>query len=118
MVCACSAQYTDAELQRKLEVDLGESRQKLTEQFHNAARELHSVIPVGNNHFFNVQWLLHSIYWYNSEARFVEAWHVLSTAIREAQALGINQETVTGQMSEFDREMRRRVWCILDTWDW
>lgn len=21
-------------------------------------------------------------------------------------------------MSEFEREMRRRVWCVLDTWDW
>lgn len=88
MVCACSAQYTDNELQRKLEVDLGETTQKLTEQYHNAARELHSVIPVGHNHLFNVQSLLHSCYWYKSEARFVECWHVLSAAIREAQELG------------------------------
>ncbi|POR38437.1 Putative transcriptional regulatory protein C3C7.04 [Tolypocladium paradoxum] len=118
MVCACSAQYTDVELQRKLEVDLGETTQKLTEKYHNAARELHSVIPVGNNHLLNVQSLLHSCYWYKSEARFVECWHVLSAAIREAQELGIHQEAVAGPMSEFEREMRRRVWCVLDTWDW
>ncbi|PNY28957.1 transcriptional regulatory protein [Tolypocladium capitatum] len=118
MVCACSAQYTDVELQRKLEVDLGETTQKLTERYHNAARELHSVIPVGNNHLLNVQSLLHSCYWYKSEARFVECWHVLSAAIREAQELGIHQEAVAGPMSEFEREMRRRVWCVLDTWDW
>ncbi|RDA89497.1 hypothetical protein CP533_6812 [Ophiocordyceps camponoti-saundersi (nom. inval.)] len=118
MVCACSAQYTDVDLQRQLEQDLGESTQRLTESYHNAARELHSVIPVGNNHIFNVQSLLHSCYWYKSEARFVECWHVLSAAVREAQELGIHQEPVVGHMSEFDREMRRRVWCVLDTWDW
>ncbi|PFH62897.1 hypothetical protein XA68_11216 [Ophiocordyceps unilateralis] len=118
MVCACSAQYTDVDLQRKLEQDLGESTQRLTEHYHNAARELHSVIPVGNNHLHNVQSLLHSCYWYKSEARFVECWHVLSAAIREAQELDIHQELVSGPMSEFEREMRRRVWCVLDTWDW
>ncbi|KAG6244754.1 hypothetical protein E4U24_004826 [Claviceps purpurea] len=117
-VCACSTQHTDAELQRKLETDLGQSTHKLAEQYHNAARELHSVIPVRSNHLLNVQSLLHSCFWYRSEARFVESWHVLSAAIREAQELGIHKETVTGPMPEFDREMRRRVWCILDTWDW
>lgn len=88
MVCACSAQYTGVELQHKLEADLGQSVQSLTQAYHNAARELHSVIPVGNNHLLNVQSLLHSCYWYKSEARFVECWHVLSAAIREAQELG------------------------------
>ncbi|PHH71571.1 hypothetical protein CDD80_5134 [Ophiocordyceps camponoti-rufipedis] len=118
MVCACSAQYTDVDLQRKLEQDLGVSTQRLTESYHNAARELHSVVPVGNNHLYNVQSLLHSCYWYKSEARFVECWHVLSAAVREAQELDIHQELVSGPMSEFEREMRRRVWCVLDTWDW
>ncbi|TWU78202.1 hypothetical protein ED733_007866 [Metarhizium rileyi] len=118
MVCACSTQYANLELQRKLEMELGQNPQKLTEQYHNAARELHGAIPVGNNHLLNVQSLLHSCYWYKSEARFVECRHVLSAAIREAQELGIHKETVAGHMSEFDREMRRRIWCILDTWDW
>lgn len=89
MICACSTQYISVELQRKLETDLGESTQKLTERYHNIARELHSVIPVGHNHLLNVQQLLHSCYWYKSEARFVECWHVLSSAIREAQELGM-----------------------------
>lgn len=118
MVCACSTQYTDIELQRKLEVDLGDSMQKLSERYHNAARELHSVLPMDRNHLLNVQSLLHSCYWYKSEARFVECWHVLSAAIREAQELGFHQEAVTGHIAEFDREMQRRLWCVLDTWDW
>ncbi|KAM3528954.1 hypothetical protein NHJ13051_002100 [Beauveria bassiana] len=117
-VCACSAQYTDSDLKRKLEMELGEPVYRLSNKYHNAARELNSVIPISSNHIFNVQHLLHSSYWYKSEARFVEAWHALSTAIREAQALGMHQDQLAGSISEFDYEMRRRLWCVLDTWDW
>ncbi|KAJ6782043.1 hypothetical protein PWT90_03861 [Aphanocladium album] len=118
MVCACSAQYADPDLKRRLEMELGEPVYRLSNKYHNAARELHSVIPISSNHILNVQQLLHSSYWYTSEARFVESWHALSTAIREAQALGIHQDQLAGAISEFDFEMRRRLWCVLDTWDW
>lgn len=118
MVCACSAQYTDSNLKRKLELELGEPLYRLSNKYHNAARELHSAIPISSNHILNVQHLLHSSYWYKSEARFVESWHALSTAIREAQALGMHQDQLAGSISEFDAEMRRRLWCVLDTWDW
>lgn len=87
MICACSTQYTEPDLKLMLESDLGESVQELSESYHRAARELYSVIPVGHSHIYNVQQLLHSCYWYKSEARFIEAWHVLSAAIREAQEL-------------------------------
>ncbi len=87
-ICACSAQYTEPDLERKLKLELGQSVDRLSNLYHNTARELHGVVPVGNNHILNVQHLLHSCYWYKSEARFVESWHVLSAAIREAQALG------------------------------
>lgn len=118
MVCACSAQYTDPDLKRRLEIELGEPVYGLSNKYHNAARQLHSVIPISSNHILNVQHLLHSSYWYKSEARFVESWHALSTAIREAQALGMHQDQLAGSVSEFDFEMRRRLWCVLDTWDW
>lgn len=88
MVCACASQYTDLELQKKLELDLGDRVQRLTEQYHEAARELGSIIPIGYSHIINVQQLLHSCYWFKSEAKFVECWHVLNSAIREAQELG------------------------------
>ena len=87
MVCACSTQYTDGDLQKKLESDLGQTTQKLAERYHNAARELHSAVPVDCNHLFNVQQLLHSCCWLTSEGRFVESWHVLNSAVREAQEL-------------------------------
>lgn len=141
MICACSTQYINVDLQHRLELDLGESAQKLTETYHSVGRALHSAIPMGHSHFLSVQQLLHSCYWYKSEARFVECWHVLSAAIREAQELGmcslwigarvheptpltssapqgIHQESTSGEVSEFEREMHRRVWCVLDTWDW
>ncbi|KAF4450110.1 hypothetical protein F53441_6709 [Fusarium austroafricanum] len=117
-VCACSSQYTDVELQRILEADLGDTIQQISEQFHEAARELGSAVPLGYSHMTNIQQLLHSCYWFKAEARFVECWHVLNSAIREAQELSIHQEGKAGPISEFDLEMRRRVWCILDTWDW
>jgi hypothetical protein len=88
MICACSAQYTDTELQAMLESDLSETTQVLTERYHNAARELYSIIPISNSHFLNVQQLLYSCFWYKSELRFVECWHVLGAAIRQAQELG------------------------------
>ncbi|KAM0440701.1 hypothetical protein ACHAPT_000002 [Fusarium lateritium] len=118
MVCACSSQYTDIDLQRKLEVDLGDTIQRLTEQYHGAARELGSSIPIGYSHLTNVQQLLHSCYWFKSEARFVECWHVLNSAIREAQELSIHQESKADSVPEFELEIRRRVWCVMDTWDW
>ncbi|KAI9147758.1 putative transcriptional regulatory protein [Paramyrothecium foliicola] len=118
MICACSTQYTDEELQQRLENDLSETTQVLTERYHAAARELHGVVPISSSHLLNVQQLLHSCYWYKSEVRFVECWHVLSLAIREAQELGIHHEASSGEMPEFEREMRRRIWCVLDTWDW
>ncbi|KAM6531773.1 hypothetical protein FSOLCH5_001225 [Fusarium solani] len=117
-VCACSAQYTDIDLQRKLEVDLGDTIQRLTEQYHEAARELGSAVPIGYSHLSSVQQLLQSCCWYKSEARFIECWHVLNSAIREAQELSIHQESKADPVPEFELEMRRRLWCVMDTFDW
>ncbi|KAH6877209.1 fungal-specific transcription factor domain-containing protein [Thelonectria olida] len=117
MICACSVQHTNAELAARLKNELGFSVKQLTDQYHNAARELHSAIPVGHSHIYSVQYLLHSCYWFKAEARFVECWQILGATVREAQALGLHQES-EARMSEFDREMRRRLWCIVDSWDW
>lgn len=117
MVCACSVQHTSADMRRSLEKDLKSTVKDLSDKYHNASRELHSVIPVGHNHMVTVQYLLHSCYWFKAEARFVECWHVLGSAVREAQMLGLHKES-TARISDFDREMRRRLWCIVDAWDW
>ncbi|KAH7225221.1 trascription factor [Fusarium oxysporum] len=118
VICACSAQCLSTELQGKLEHELGEKTQALTERYHRVSRELYSIIPPGRSHLYSVQYLLHSCYWYKSEARFTECWYSLSAAIREAQEIGIYQEASMLDISDFEREMYRRVWCVLDTWDW
>jgi hypothetical protein len=89
MICACSVQHTNAELAARLKNELGFSVKQLTDQYHNAARELHSAIPVGHSHIYSVQYLLHSCYWFKAEARFVECWQILGATVREAQALGM-----------------------------
>lgn len=45
-------------------------------------------MPSSDKNLEYVQYLLHMCYWYKSEARFVECWHTLNSAIREAQELG------------------------------
>lgn len=88
MICACATQHLDLDIKPKIEADMGEVAEQLTERYHAAAQELSNAIPVGHYHLLNVQRMLHSIYWYKSEARFVEAWHLIGAAVRESQELG------------------------------
>lgn len=88
MVCACSVQHMDAQLGHDMEEKLGASAKELTLRYHDAARELHSAIPVGEGHIYSVQYLLHSCYWFKAEARFAECWQVLGAVVREAQMIG------------------------------
>ncbi|KIE03237.1 Transcription factor, fungi, partial [Metarhizium majus ARSEF 297] len=118
IICACALQHVENATEKALERELGDTMDVVSDQLHAAMRELASVIPVGHYHYLNVQRLLHSCYWYKAEAKFLEAWHVLSAAILEANELGYHKEPARGTVSEFDLEMRRRLWCILDTWDW
>ena len=88
MICACSVQHATTDLARKLMSDLRMDVKQLADVYNDAARELHSAIPLGHSHFYTVQYLLHSCYWYKAEAQFVECWHLLGSAVREAQMLG------------------------------
>ena len=115
---ACALQHVETNTAEAFERELGDTLDIVSDQLHAAMRELASVIPVGHYHFLNVQRLLHSCYWYKAEAKFLEAWHVLSAAILEARELGYHKEPAAATVSDFDLEMRRRLWCILDTWDW
>lgn len=118
MLCSCTVQHVADDLEATVIAEYGESIQPVSDKIHAAVRELSGVIPVGHYHMMNVQRLIHSCYWYKAEARFVEAWHVLNQAILEAKELELHIEPEPNAVSEFDREMRRRLWCILDTWDW
>ncbi|KAK0391348.1 hypothetical protein NLU13_0849 [Sarocladium strictum] len=118
MVCACTIQQVKDQERERIEASLGETAETLSDRFHNAARELGGVIPLGNYHINNVLWRLHSCYWFKAEAKFLEAWHVLGEAIREGQELLLHREALNASTPEIEREIRRRTWCVLDTWDW
>ncbi|RLL92993.1 hypothetical protein CFD26_100764 [Aspergillus turcosus] len=115
--CACSALFLDDEAKQKLETELGENVESLSERYHLAAKQLSSTIPPGKGGLTQVQQLFLTAAWYKAEAMFVESWHALSSAIHEAQELGLHKSLSKVGLSEFDREMRRRLWCILYSWD-
>ncbi|KAL5356866.1 fungal-specific transcription factor domain-containing protein [Aspergillus floccosus] len=117
-VCACSACLLDTDTQRKLESELGENISTLSRRYHHMAKQLSSTIAPGKGGLTQVQQLFLNALWFKIEASFVEAWHALSTAIHEAQELGMHRSSSRLKLSEFDIEMRRRVWCILYAWDW
>ncbi|KAK9775884.1 putative Transcription factor domain-containing protein [Seiridium cardinale] len=111
-------QYLEPEQREKLQLDLGETTQSLTERYHSASQNLSRSILGGKGGLAHVQRLIHSCYWFKSEGRYVECWHELKAAVGEAQELHMHREQPTQAFSDFDREVRRRVWCILETWDW
>ncbi|KAI7783754.1 hypothetical protein LA080_011463 [Diaporthe eres] len=115
-VCAVSTQYLEASLLQRLETELGEKAQAMTERFHAAAQKLSASIARGKGGIVHVQQLFLEAQWYKSEACMVESWHSLSVAIREAQE--INMHKPAEGLPNFERELRKRVWCILWTWDW
>jgi hypothetical protein len=87
-VCACATQSVSGELRKKLETELGEKTQSLSQRYHDTARELSSKIPSGHGGLNLVQQLFLTASWFKSEALFAESWQVLSSAIHKAQELG------------------------------
>ncbi|KAL7795460.1 hypothetical protein V8C43DRAFT_321310 [Trichoderma afarasin] len=90
----------------------------IPEDRNHVARYLYGAIPTGHYHKNNVLWLLHSTYWYKAEAMFVETCHIFYTAVREAQELGFDTERDANDVPNFELEIRRRAWCVIDSWDW
>ncbi|OOG00943.1 hypothetical protein ASPCADRAFT_699 [Aspergillus carbonarius ITEM 5010] len=117
-VCACATLYLDAEGKQRLESELGGNSQTLAEQYHRTATQLSHTIGPGKGGLTQVQQLFINAVWYKTEALFVESWHALGAAIHEAQELGMHRSSTKAKVSEFEREMRRRIWCLLYTWDW
>ncbi|KAL5333448.1 fungal-specific transcription factor domain-containing protein [Aspergillus crustosus] len=117
-VCACSVPYLDGETRRKFEAELGESDEHLSKLYHTAARQLSSTIAPGKGGMTQLQQIFLTAQWFKTEASFVESWHTLGAAIHEAQGLGLHKSSLNTRCSDFESEMRRRLWCILYTWDW
>ncbi|KAM3511123.1 hypothetical protein MY11210_005240 [Beauveria gryllotalpidicola] len=117
-VCACSIQHADQSLKAVFERDMGDNTENLSEKYHSLARELGSVVPPGYSHLHSCQSMLHSSYWYISQGKYPEAWHALSAAARECQTLVKEKDGAFHQLPSFEREMRRRLWCIIQILDW
>ncbi|KAL4976316.1 fungal-specific transcription factor domain-containing protein [Aspergillus desertorum] len=117
-VCACAVPYVDDAICQKLELVLGTSVEQLSMNYHNVARQLSYTIGPGKGGLMQVQQLFLTAQWLKTEALFVESWHALGTAIHEAQELGMHRSSSCPRFTDFDREMRRRLWCILYAWDW
>lgn len=71
----------------RLEIELGEQHETLSNKYHRAALELHDAISIRDWDISSMKMLMHSCLWYQHTAQFVQAWHTLNIAIRLAQEL-------------------------------
>ncbi|KAK4233006.1 fungal-specific transcription factor domain-containing protein [Achaetomium macrosporum] len=116
-ICANSTQFLPHNAVSQLEAELGDSIDHLSANYQSAAETLSDFLPPGAGGLVNAQQLFLGSTWLKAEANFVMSWHALGTAVREAQELGIHVDATTDEMSDIEREMRRRLWCALFTWD-
>lgn len=117
-VCAHSGQYLPPVLQKMVEFELACTPQALTDRFAEAADQLSTSFASSDLCLERVQEQFLKGAWLKSESRMVETWHVLGRAVREAQELGFGKDTGLDDLTEFEIEIRRRVWTLLYIWDW
>ncbi|KAH6639385.1 hypothetical protein C7974DRAFT_130367 [Boeremia exigua] len=117
-VCAYSVQYLTPSLRKMIEFELACNLQQLTERFSNAAEQLSQSFTASSTCIERVQEQFLKGAWLKSESKIVESWHALGCTIREAQELGIDRDAHIEGLSEFEIEIRRRIWALLYIWDW
>ncbi|KAF2025129.1 hypothetical protein EK21DRAFT_77215 [Setomelanomma holmii] len=117
-ICAYSVQYLTPALRKMIEFELACDSQALTDRFASAAEELSASFSASNTTIERVQEQFLKGAWLKSESKIVESWHALGCTIREAQELGIDKDAGIESLSEFDIEIRRRIWTLLYIWDW
>ncbi|KAJ4985214.1 trascription factor [Stagonosporopsis vannaccii] len=117
-VCAYSVQYLTPSLKKMIEFELACSIQQLTDRLSDAAEQLGHSFTASKTCTARVQEQFLKCAWLKSESKIIESWHALSCTIREAQELGIDRDANTEGLSEFDIEIRRRLWALLYIWDW
>lgn len=87
-VLACSTQCVHPDLRRRLEGELGETLQDLTQKYNDSAERLSNLIVPGVGGITQVQQLFCQAVWMKGESLFINSWHALSDAIRYAQEVG------------------------------
>ncbi|KAH7094460.1 hypothetical protein FB567DRAFT_4171 [Paraphoma chrysanthemicola] len=117
-ICAYSVQYLTPALRKMIEFELACDSQALTDRFAAAAEQLSQSFEASNTTIERVQEQFLKGAWLKSESKIVESWHALGCTIREAQELGIDKDAGIEGLSEFDIEIRRRIWTLLYIWDW
>ncbi|OAL23626.1 hypothetical protein AYO22_06203 [Fonsecaea multimorphosa] len=112
-----NSKYLETSLRREIESELAIQSQALAERYNKEAERLSRCFSPGKGGLTQIQQLFLTATWYKSEAKFVEAWHSLGAAIREAQEIGLHRDSLAKGVSSFELEMRRRTWCLLYMWD-
>ncbi|KAK3329056.1 hypothetical protein B0H66DRAFT_540140 [Apodospora peruviana] len=107
----------DSSVKERLESELGADAETFASRMHAAAEKLSASIPPGEGGLVHVQQLFLKAFWFKSAERWTEAWHAVGAATRATIEIGLHQDSLSEGMSEFDREMRRRLWGILYVWD-
>ncbi|KAL2165542.1 hypothetical protein VTH06DRAFT_844 [Thermothelomyces fergusii] len=117
-VCACSLHFIiDDNVRVRLEGELDTDVLTLANRMHSAAQKVSNSIPLGKGGLVHVQQLFLTAFWFKSAEKWNEAWHALGKAVHAANEIGLHQDSSSDGMSEYDREMRRRVWVTLYLWD-
>ncbi|KAF2127446.1 hypothetical protein P153DRAFT_377670 [Dothidotthia symphoricarpi CBS 119687] len=117
-ICAYTVQYLPSSLRNMAEFELACDSQGLIDRFASAAEQLSQSFEASNTCIERVQEQFLKGAWLKSESKIVESWHTLSSTIRAAQELGIDRDANVEDLSEFDIEIRRRIWTLLYIWDW
>ncbi|KAK5657078.1 hypothetical protein OQA88_3606 [Cercophora sp. LCS_1] len=117
-VFACSALFiVDDRMKRLIESEMKVDAIAFAQRMHKAAQKLGSSITHGKGGLLHVQQLFLTAFWLKSAEKWTESWYALGEAIRAAYEIGLHQDSTSAGMSEFDREMRRRLWSVLYLWD-
>ncbi|KAH8880890.1 hypothetical protein GQ53DRAFT_703200 [Thozetella sp. PMI_491] len=116
-ICASAAQSLPTWLQDKIEVELGDEASEMSLRYREAAETLCDFIPPGEAGVTKVQQMVLDTAWLKTEASLVKAWHVLAKAAREAQEIGMHLDDPIQGISSLERDMRRRLWYTIVTWD-
>lgn len=115
--CSLSVQNLPTAMRSVLEFELAEDPATLPEKYHQAAEKLSSTFTPGDKGLTQVQQLFLVVCWFKSEGRFVDSWHAMAKCIREAQELRLHLDDTKLMVNEYEREMRRRLMCVLYMWD-
>jgi hypothetical protein len=137
-ICANSAQFLSPQTSLQLETDLGDSAQDLSRSYHDAAQTISAFLSPASGDLVYAQQLFLAATWHKGEADFVQSWHELGAVVRAVQEIGtlhgllahirltgwltpvlpgVHTDFLSDGLKEFDREMRRRLWCALYTWE-